>query len=248
MSLSFVVIGEARADFTTATELADRVLLEQVNWLEESTLGHQRNWVGETPAGDLLTWTSVAHLARSKNIRVHGHFAGEPGLPDAQAARRAMAFVRHQFASVDSILLIRDADDQLIRRKGLEQARNTDAIKSTIVIGLAICERESWVVSGFEAKSDEEHKIFAAETRSLGWNPSLRSHELTAGKDDTALKSPKRVLKTLAREDWNRERECWTKTLLKTLRERGVNNGLADYLAEIAHRLVPLITGYAPIQ
>ena len=253
MSLRFVVIGEARADFTPATELADRVLLERVDWLEDSTLSHQRHWVGEMPAGEILTWTSIANLARAINIRVHGHFAidpknpsgaKEPGLPDAKAARRAIAYVRHQLSQVDAILLIRDVDDQRERRAGLEQARVADSAECEIVIGIAIIERESWVVSGFQAQNPAEVERLLAETENLGWNPCLKSHALTAGKDDTALRSPKRVLASLVGTDGERQRACWMATPLQTLRERGTDNGLADYLAEIANRLVPLITGH----
>ena len=244
MSLRFVVIGEARADFTTATELADRVLLERVDWLEEATLGHQRNWVGETPRGYLLTWKSIPALARNLGIRVHGHFDGEPALADAQAARRAIAYVRHQLSPVAAILLIRDVDDQPERRDGLEQARAADSVACAIVIGIAIIERESWVVSGFQAQNAAETERLLAETQNLGWDPCLKSHALTAGKDDGALRSPKRVLTSLVGTDGERQRACWMDTPLQTLRERGTENGLANYLAEIANRLVPLITGH----
>ena len=51
---------------------------------------------------------------------MHGHFNGEPGLPDARATRRALAYVlrRHEDEAVDAILLILDMDDQAERRPG----------------------------------------------------------------------------------------------------------------------------------
>jgi hypothetical protein len=45
MSQRFAVVHEAEADFQTGTELADRVLVEAVDWLEEELLPHQREWV-----------------------------------------------------------------------------------------------------------------------------------------------------------------------------------------------------------
>ncbi len=242
MSLRFVVISEARADFTTATELADRVLSERIEWLDEEMLEHQRQWVGELPAGFHLYWQTISGRARELGIRVHGHFDGEPGLPDAQAARRAIAYVRRLLAPLDAIVLIRDTDDQLIRKQGLEQARNADSHARSIILGVAICERESWVVSGFQATNEHEVERLQQETQRLGWNPCLNSHQLTAGKDNTATKSPKRVLAALTGSEWPRERECWTDTPLATLRERGTENGLAEFLTEVADRLVPLIT------
>jgi hypothetical protein len=95
---SFFVVHEASADFTTATELADRVLLAEIPWIDEllheppcPVLDAQRQWISEDPPGEPLKWTSIANRARELGIRVHGHFNGEPGLPDAQAARRALA-------------------------------------------------------------------------------------------------------------------------------------------------------------
>ena len=34
MALSFVVVCEARADFLTSSELADRVLCESIDWID----------------------------------------------------------------------------------------------------------------------------------------------------------------------------------------------------------------------
>lgn len=242
MSWRFVVVSEARADFTTATELADRVLCEQIGWLDESLLEFQRQWVGELPAGVHLNWQSIPDRARQLGIRVHGHFDGEPGLPDAKSARRAMAYVRYLLTPVDAILLIRDTDDQLKRQDGLGQARNADSHKQSLILGVAICERESWVVSGFQAMNAAEAERLQQETQRLGWDPCLQSHQLTAGKNDNAIKSPKRVLAALVGSDWPREQACWTETPLAILRERGIRNGLADFLQEVADRLVPLIT------
>jgi hypothetical protein len=69
----------------------------------------------------------------------------------------------------------------------------------------------------------------------------LRSHDLTACKDDQAPHSPKRVLRELCRNDRERERCCWCDTTLSTLRDRGTENGLADYLHEVRVQFAPLI-------
>ncbi len=42
MSLRFAVVHEAEADFRTATELADRVLVEAIDWLDEEMLADHR--------------------------------------------------------------------------------------------------------------------------------------------------------------------------------------------------------------
>jgi hypothetical protein len=251
MNMKFVVVSEARADFIIATELADRVLVAEIEWLEQELLDSQRDWIGEDSPGNQLAWTTISHSARELGIRAQGHFNGEPGLPDAHAARRAIRYVLKRFDPVDAILLIRDMDDQDERREGLEQARREheearreDSPVKKIIIGVAKSERECWVVSGFIPETEIEEQLLQKETQRLGMNPCLNSHELTACKREQELRSPKRVLKVLAGNDSEREKKCWRVTALAVLTERGPENGLADYLKEITVRLVPLISGY----
>ena len=46
MALSFLVICEARADFLTSSDLADRVLCESIDWIETDLLEHYRAFDG----------------------------------------------------------------------------------------------------------------------------------------------------------------------------------------------------------
>lgn len=244
MSRRFVVVHEAAADYTTATELADRVIVAEVGWLDETLLDSQRQWIGEDRAGELLTWKSIRNRAAELGIKVRGHFNGNPGLGDARAARRAIAYVLDRHEAVDAIVLIRDMDDQPERRQGLKQARDDFASETVVVIGLAIPERECWVLSGFEPKDEAERERLEEEIRHLGFHPCRVSHQLTACKNDQARRSPKRVHKKLIGPDSDREKECWQVTALSVLKERGAENGLRDYLREVKERLVPLITGH----
>jgi hypothetical protein len=241
MTLRFAVVHEARADFQIATELADRVLCESIDWLDTDIIVHQRIWTEFTRLGARLAWTQIPQLALEAGITPMGHFNGEPGLPDAAAARRAILFLRNEFPDVKAVLLIRDQDDQPDRRGGLEQARGQDHGDLSIVVGLAVVEREAWVISGFDPQDAEETARLDAERQTLGFDPRVRSHELTACKDDTATRSPKRVLRQLSGNDRSRERQCWTNTPLEQLRQRGGANGLAAYLGEVRDRLGPLI-------
>src|SRR5262249_51652701 len=92
MTLRSAVVHEAEANLTTATEMAARVLVNAIDWLDEDLLGHQREWVAQVPNGR-LTWKRIKQLAREAGIQVRGHFEDEPGLPDARAARRAILFL-----------------------------------------------------------------------------------------------------------------------------------------------------------
>lgn len=240
MSLRFAVVHEAEADFHTATELADRVLLEAIDWLDEHLIADQREWIGSVQA-DRLTWKAIPQLARDFGIKAHGHFDGQPAEADAAAARRAILYLKQAVQELNAIVLIRDQDDQPERRDGLEQARRQSHGETVIVVGLAVVEREAWVISGFDPRDTEETTRLNEERQELGFNPCERSHELTACKDDTAKRSPKRVLRRLCGNDNERERHCWNNTSLEVLRIRGGANGLTTYLGEIRDRLARLI-------
>jgi hypothetical protein len=242
VSPQFAVVHEAAADFQTATELADRVLADTIDWLDEDQVEYQRTWLKEW-AGAPLTWTRIKRSALEAGIDAIGFFEGSPAEPDARAARRAILYLQHIFPDLAAVVLIRDQDDEPERRAGLEQACRQETGELRVVVGLAIPKRECWVISGFEPENDDERQILAAETQALGSDPRLHSHDLTA-KDNQATRSPKRVLKALTGNDWERQQRCWHVTPLSVLAERGQNNGLADYLGEIRAIVVPLIAGY----
>ena len=246
--MKFAMVCEAPADRQIAQVLADRVVVENIDWAED-ILDSLREWCNSmTTNGQnwLLEWTSIKHLAEALNIRIRGHFNGEPAAPDAATARRAV-LVLQKVISPEAVFLIRDADNHQSRKVGLEQARQhfkDHALK--VVIGLANAEREAWVLAGYEAKDERERELLARERQLLGFDPCERSEELTAGRDDTAKRSPKRVLSVLSNGSKEREQECWTQTTLETLRQRGEANGLSDYLHEIETSIVPLLTGREP--
>jgi hypothetical protein len=245
MNTSIAIVYEAPRDFQTATELADRVLIEAVDWLDEHHLAHQREWVSSSETGTPLTWKAIKALAHEAGIKARGHFKGEPGLADAAAARRAIRYLRKTLPGLKAIVLVRDRDDQPSRRKGLDQARESEPREIVIVIGLAIVEREAWVISGFEAQNDDELSRLRQAGESLGFDPCERSHDLKDHKCESACRSAKRVMQLLVGSDCERESACWQRTALKVLRQRGQNNGLALYLQEVRERLAPLF-GHVP--
>jgi hypothetical protein len=236
----FAVVYEASADFQTATELADRVLVESIDWMEAHLLDHQRSWIREW-GGQPLTWTRIGRSARDAGIRAKGHFDGEPALEHAQAARRAIRYLREAVPELAGILLIRDQDDKPERRLGFEQARREAKLPPAIIVGLAVVEREAWVISGFEPEGEAEEAVLATERQRLGFDPRMRSEQLTDHKADTAPRSPKHVLRELCRGDHERECRCWSVTPLETLRRRGANNGLGAFLDEVRSELAVLI-------
>jgi hypothetical protein len=140
------------------------------------------------------------------------------------------------------VLLIRDDDRETDRRKGLEQARDDSDLRDRIVIGLAHCKRECWVLAGFDPVDALEESLLDELRPELGFDPRTTAHELAA-KHDADKRSAKRVLGILIRDVEGREARCWEQAPLQTLRDRGQKTGLTDYLDEVRERLVPVFTG-----
>ena len=146
MPVVIVSVCEAAADFCTATALADRVVCDNRAWIEPAFIDDHRTYRGLAEGEFFIRWDHLKARAREAGIRAHGHFDGQPGAPDAVAARKALLLIVRVVPAAEAVLLIRDDDRQTARRQGLEQARNEHRGPSRIVIGLAHCKREAWVI------------------------------------------------------------------------------------------------------
>lgn len=233
--LIFVVVCEARADCETARTIADRVVCQEVDWIDDDTIGDYRTWCGSTVEARYLRWASIPVHARQLKIKVHGRFKQ----PDETAARRAILLVARLDIGAKALILIRDMDNQADRRLGLEIARDSLESSATVVIGAPRTKRECWHIAGFEPTDAEETSRLAEERKALGFDPRLRSHRLTAS-GLTSKTNAKRVLNALTLGDRAREGECVAATGLGLLVARGNENGLAAYVEELKDRLVPL--------
>jgi len=240
MPLTFVMVCEAQADFQTASALADRVLCEDVEWIDPQIIESYRQYRGTHSGANYVTWAESAHLSKALGRRVHGHFQGKPGDLDALAGRKAILVVLGQLPEVKAIFLIRDSDGLAARAEGLKQARaEVKAADFAIVIGVAHCKREAWLLAGFERRDEKEQQRLDALRQELGFSPCEQSHELNAT-HDRDKRSAKRSLALLIQGDKHREISCCFETPLVTLRQRGQNNGLTNYLNEVTQRIVPL--------
>jgi hypothetical protein len=241
--LSIVVICEARADQHAACDIADRVLSQAVDWMQPELLAHLRQWRGLKKSESFLAWKNVHTLAREANIRINGHFEGQPGAHDAFVARRAMALLTTRGErDIDAVLLLRDSDMDEGRRDGLEQARAQTTGLGPILIGVAHSKRECWVLAGFDAANADEQSRLATLRQELGFDPCLHAEDLTATSPGSK-RDAKRVLSELTQDDYQREVVCWTEAPLEQLEARGEKTGLASFIQEVRERLVPLWTG-----
>ena len=246
-SFSIVVLCEAAADQRTVCGIADRVLCQEVDWLEPLVLDSLRSWRGLRTNQPFLLWRDVHTLAEEANIHTHGFFDGKPGHPDAFIARRALALLTiGGDEPIDAVLLIRDSDKQFDRLEGLTQARDQASGLGPIVIGVARTMRECWVLAGFCETNEEERSRLEALRQELGFNPCLHAEELTAAKEQDK-RSAKRVLNALTEGDLARQEACWMSTPLDQLETRGSATGLPEFIREIRERLVPLFTGRSPL-
>lgn len=135
------------------------------------------------------------------------------------------------------MILVRDSDGTE-RARGLRQARDEYGGPLRIVIGVAHPKRECWILAAIDGNDEPTAKILKGLRSELGFDARVESHRLTAsGSNDK--RSAKRVLGRLCSP--TDEQAVLDSAALRTIRDRGRQNGLADYLTEIEERLVPLM-------
>lgn len=247
MPVTFGLVCEADADFRIASSLVERELGSAVPWLDGELLASCPIWMNWKSGRPYLTWIEIAELARSLRLSIRGHFNGEAAMPDSQATRRALLVAnqlsREASKTLDGIVLVRDDDRDANRKVGIQQAiSNSTVFRDTAVVGLAHCNRECWVLAGFDALSESEVLRLDSMRRELGFDPTVNAHELTA-KHDYDKKNSKRVLRFLVNNDRDRESSCWKSAPLNLLRERGTKTGLAEYLDSTKEIIIPIVNG-----
>lgn len=97
----FAVVYEAQADFQIATELADRVLVESIGWMDdEKDLEYQRVWLGDND-GTPLKWRTIKKAAlevgKETALDVLRERGAENGLADSleEIRERLAPLIRH---------------------------------------------------------------------------------------------------------------------------------------------------------
>lgn len=240
MAISVAVVCEGPADQRTGCGLADRVFCREVDWIEPDVLDAYRQWRGLGPNDLFLAWSKdVREEAKTRNIKMHGHFDDRKGLPDALATRRVLRVLLSRSQGPDAVVLLRDDDGCPERREGMQQAIRDCKLKLPTVIGMAHIMRECWVLAGFEPQDAAESQRLSDLARDLNFDPRTAAERLT-GKAPQDARSAKRVLSVLTQGNRDREANCWRETDLAVLKSRGANTGLNDYLDDVRTFLVPL--------
>jgi hypothetical protein len=254
--IEFIVIVESGADARTATKLAERVLVEKVDWLDEDNLQYFFQWSGLQNGTQHSCWRDIGKIIdeakeqlRFKPPRFLGHDSkGEPLKADGAISVKVLNLVRflQRTRQIKAVLFIRDLDNQPERRQGLEQARLEQVNRQPlleIIIGTANPKREAWVLNGFVPLNQREKQILAEIKTRLTFDPCTESHRLrsTSLQEPDRMRNAKVIVEQLTDGDMRREQQCWEDTDLELLRERGIHTGLVDYIGEVEQRLPALI-------
>jgi len=254
--LEFIVIVESEADAEVAAKLAECVLVEKIDWLEDKQLQYLFQWRGLQENTKYSRWDDIVQIIENakkvlgyKPPRYLGHANSGPLKTDGAGSIKILKLIRHLQkgqSSIRVVFLIRDLDNQPQRRQGITQARSEyNHLKNEleIIIGTADRSREAWVLNGFIPSSQGEIKILEDIKHQLKFDPCEDAHKLRANsfEEPDRIRNPKVVLKKLTAGDRLREQKCWEETDLALLRQRGEKTGLSDYLKEIEERLIPII-------
>ena len=221
--IEFIVIVESSADARTATKLAERVLVEKIDWLDAEMLQHHFQWSGLEAGTDNSCWKNINYIIEREKESgfqpqrfLRRDKKGQKTLqPDGANTIKILNLVSHlqKTRQIKAVLLIRDLDNQPQRRQGIEQARSEHINrqpKLEIIIGTADRMREAWVLNGFIPSNREEEQILQEITTQLTFNPCNESHKLRSNswQEPDRIRNPKVVVEKLTGGKMEREQQC----------------------------------------
>ncbi len=243
--LEFMVVVENNSDARHICALADRVFTERVDWIDATTIDNFRLWRGFETGTTSTTWREIKTDAKQKLPRFRRRSNDEPqGIAYAES-RKAIALVEklQRTQKIDALILFKDLDNQPDRRAGMQQAR--DEVKEQIVVVLATAKwkREAWILNGFEPLDKREQVLLADLCQKLGFDPRLKAENLRHLTTNDSKQILDELLQdhTSGKKRYEREEQCWLDASLETLRQRGKETLLADYLDEVEAHLLRLL-------
>lgn len=239
MCEKLALICEGPHDRSVVEALVERILKEEIEWYSGSE-NHLREWCGKS-IGRELHWKGIRERFRSHGFKrrslgsLHAH-------GDGLAAEKAIHIIAFDCSPKAHILLQRDCDGQPERLEAMEQARKRYPDR-TIIIGFAVDRIEAWILAAFEPKDESEESALENEKRTVGFDPTVKPHELVA-KAKSAKKDPKRVLDSLL--FWRGNNRGVYAELMKAVQwdhlekdRRGEYCGILSFRKEIRERLAP---------
>ena len=251
--LEFVLVAEGKNDEHVIPCLVDRVLCEGEDWIQDNFEDDpERLWkwtaIESDPVYRYTSWKQIPKLADQykKRLRIFRR----PGEGDRTAETRkaiALCVLLREPGTTDALILARDLDKDKPdeHRKAMEEAR-TEAYNKVaqifpIVLATPRLVLEAWMLHGFVCESEYEENQLKALRQEFGFDPCTHGHDLHP--DDAKDVIGKLISDANGNKNLERRARCWDKDKLKTLRERGKDSHLADFLNEVEKHLLPLLTG-----
>lgn len=231
--LRFALAGEDLGHEDAVRFVVDRVLRE-ASWIAagDVELDHVRRWSEREDIKDAV------RRAKERRLPVHGHFGGEPGLPEARMMR-AQLLLWEDSGVVDVGFVARDVDRREKQRAACEQAREDVSPSHRVVFALAEPEIEAWRIVCFEPGDDRSRSALAELVKTLDFDPRREPLRLTSTNDGSA-RDCKRIIGQLGLQGtWAfvehlvRDPDEWL--------ERGASNGLGAFVADVRREVLPLL-------
>jgi len=238
--MTLLVAAEDRAGFAAVQTLTDRLLVDEVPWVD-GILDHSRVWLHATEDRPWLSITAARRNARGSRRRIHGHFGGEPGAPDAANTRRILleATQVHSQEMLHVLVIARDLDGDRRRLRGMQQAVDDGEWPFRVVLAWSEPEAEAWYLSGFCPGDETERARLHAVHEELGFDPTSAPQRLRST-SKRSKKDAKIVLEKLSSGNVDRERACLENTPIADLVARGEEAGLADFIKSVREKILPL--------
>lgn len=175
-----VLVAEGPRDVRTLRLFLDRWILEEIDWVETTTLESFRRYTGLHPGADWLDLHSIPKVARQHRIRPL-RCSGE-----ALLVRQLLLLLQHHVRSEPKsppvvVVFLRDTDGDERRRD--EAARGNaelaERLRMTWIAGFPHEAIEAWIVLGWAAHDEHERRALEDQRARLPFDPLAKPHRLS---------------------------------------------------------------------
>jgi hypothetical protein len=257
--LEFVLVAEGKTDELVVPCLVNRVLCEEgPHWIRDNFEDDpERLWkwaaIEAKTTFRYTKWTTIKQLGDEYKNRLRIFHRPREGNRTAEA-RKAIALFRllRETKPANALILARDLDTRPDeKRKAEEHRRSMEVARAeaksrfsvAVPIILATPKRvlEVWMLHGFKGENEKEDRQLESLRKAFGFDVCERGERLHG---DDAKDAIRKLITADSRiSSVERREKCWTETTIETLRERGAESHLTDFLDEVRDQLLPLLTG-----
>lgn len=239
--MKFVVVSEAELDFKVASELADRVIVQETHWMDESDLASMREWSGVEPGYAYLKLSAMKSVESRVGFspKVTGSFGEGPFYTTARRAMLIIEYVKEkQDLDVGAVVFIADSDGDKERIAGIESAIANSPWTFKSACALPHPSIEAWILVGFVPTTPEEETLLAQIRSDISLDPTREPHRCNGPAGDP--RNIKNITNRICSDDYERKRQCWSETALDELKNRSGETNLREFLDAVRDEFVPL--------